>query len=316
MSSERTSEEWLRELLNLFWLRPENGLTSALRAESLESVPVEHPSIDVSCGDGTFSFVTAGGSFDREFDVFAGAANLDEFFDDVDIFDSAPEEYDPKIRTQPDWSYTVGTDHKPALLEKASRLGFYDELVEHDNEKPMPVETNRFRFAYTNAAHWIDNVDLHLSELARITDPDGKVALHLKTHTVYQFLEYLRSEWTGELGEELIDMIDRGRSDHYETLDSKEGWTRRLEDAGFDVQSVEPVIGLGHIQMWDIGLRPISPHLIRMAHSVEPERRKRIKIEWLDTWGDLLDPFMEPGFSFASAEEAAEYLYVASPRET
>jgi hypothetical protein len=70
--SETTSSDrnWLRDLLNVYWLRPENALWRALNCKALEEVTFTSPSLELSCGDGVFRFLLAGGDFDTSFDVF------------------------------------------------------------------------------------------------------------------------------------------------------------------------------------------------------------------------------------------------------
>ena len=63
-------EELLRRYLNIYWLRPENAFWTVLRSLAWRQVAMPSPSIDLSCGDGVFSFVHAGGAFGPSFDVF------------------------------------------------------------------------------------------------------------------------------------------------------------------------------------------------------------------------------------------------------
>jgi hypothetical protein len=143
-------QRWLEQWLNVYWLRPENALWRTLNVMALEDIDFRQPSLDLSCGDGVFSFLLARGEFEREFDVYKGAGKLDEFYDNTDIYDAAPEEYAPSINKSPEYNISVGTDWKPNLLEKADKLGFYDELIEHDNNNPLPFDDNNFNTIYTN----------------------------------------------------------------------------------------------------------------------------------------------------------------------
>ena len=56
----------LRRFVQAYWLRPENALWMTLRSTTLSAHALERPSLDVSCGDGVFSFLHAGGAFDHE----------------------------------------------------------------------------------------------------------------------------------------------------------------------------------------------------------------------------------------------------------
>jgi hypothetical protein len=70
---ESRRQETFEKFLNYLWLRPENALTTTLRAERLSRC---FPSpgagtLDVSCGDGAFAFLTLGGEFHPDTDMFA-----------------------------------------------------------------------------------------------------------------------------------------------------------------------------------------------------------------------------------------------------
>ncbi len=51
----------LMKFLNAFWLRPETALWRTLDVESMRDFEFVSPSLDLGCGDGTFSFVRGGG---------------------------------------------------------------------------------------------------------------------------------------------------------------------------------------------------------------------------------------------------------------
>jgi SAM-dependent methyltransferase len=295
------------------WLRPENALWRALNCKALEDVTFSSPSLELSCGDGVFSFLLAGGNFDTSFDIFKGAGDLDNFYDNADIYDAAPSDYDPAIAARPDRTIDVGCDWKPNLLEKADSLGLYDELTEHDNNEPLPFDDDKFRTIYSNSVYWIENVDLHLSEIKRVLADDGKAILQLKTPAIRDFLNLLRNSYTDELGENLIDTIDRGRSDHYAHVYHDEGWTERLEDAGLQVVDRRPTATWVHTRMWDIGLRPISPLMIKMANSLSDEQRVMIKEEWIDTWEQMLRPFYDLDFDLNQSRKPPEIIYIVEP---
>jgi len=55
------AEEKLKQYLNLFWLRPENGLLCTFKSEVMNDIGFESPSLDLSCGDGLFTFIHLGG---------------------------------------------------------------------------------------------------------------------------------------------------------------------------------------------------------------------------------------------------------------
>jgi SAM-dependent methyltransferase len=306
---------WLRDFLNVYWLRPENALWRALNCKSLEGLEVKSPSLDLSCGDGIFSFMLNGGNFETTFDIFEGTGELDEFYEHTDIYDAAPIEYNPAIEVRPNASVTVGTDWKPNLLNKAEKLDFYQDLVHHDNNDPLPFEDDRFQTVYSNSVYWVENIDMHLSEIRRVLATDGKAILQLKTTASKEFLEMLHVGHGDQIGTDLIDIIDRGRSSHYAHLYDDAGWTNRLVEAGLNIVERRLSVTWVHLRMWDIGLRPISPHLIRMANSLHDEQRRVIKEDWIETWEKLLLPFYHVDFNLGRQKLPPEICYIVEPVE-
>jgi SAM-dependent methyltransferase len=300
----------LEQWLNVYWLRPENALWRTLDVIALEGMEVRQPSLDLSCGDGIFSFLLAGGHFGREFDIFQGAGNLDDFYDNADIYDAAPEEYDPTITKRPEYNITVGTDWKPSLLEKADKLNFYDRLIKHDNNKELPFNNNQFNTIYTNSAYWVDNIKLHLKEIARVLDDTGTGIIQLKTQALTNFLDLLYEEYSQYLGSNLIEIIDRGRTDHYAHLYDDTGWEELLSDAGLRVVEKREPWTWVHTRLWDIGLRPISPHLIRMSNSLSDPQREAIKDDWIKSYQEMLTPFVDQNLNFGVPQPPPEIIYV------
>ena len=61
-------ETKLKNFLNLYWLRPENGLITPFKSEAFADLKFESPSLDLSCGDGLFMAIHLGAVFDDNFD--------------------------------------------------------------------------------------------------------------------------------------------------------------------------------------------------------------------------------------------------------
>ena len=78
----------LESFLNLYWLRPENGLITTFKSLAFESFKFESPSLDLSCGDGMFMAIHLGGLFDSDFDYFKSTkANEFNHSNVIDIYD-------------------------------------------------------------------------------------------------------------------------------------------------------------------------------------------------------------------------------------
>ena len=298
----------LRSFLNAYWLRPENALWMALRSEVLASAPWESPSIDLSCGDGVFSFLHAGGQLDENFDVFTSVTPLDGITNEyADIFDHCDDGYCPKIVQPPAYTIDVGTDWKPNLLTKAGLLSLYEELVVHDNNQPLPFDGGAFRTVYCNAAYWVENIDGFLSEMRRITAYDGTVLLEVKLDSV---LRYTLESHRTTLGERFLEIIGRGRAATWPSMADRATWESRFSKVGLRIERATPFITRTHAHLWDVGLRPIAPMLIELANNVTPKTRARVKRRWVHLFGELCEQLFKTDTDLLpGTDEPAEILY-------
>ena len=135
---------YFKEFLKFFWLRPENALLLSLRAEAYQSTLKYFGdgsnTIDVSCGDGVFSFIVLGGILSNKTDMFRSLDLTSERKGNFDSFDAFSDEYLVEVEKDPNKSYEFGIDWKKSLLSKAGKLNWYDNLIEHDNNVPLPFD--------------------------------------------------------------------------------------------------------------------------------------------------------------------------------
>ena len=301
--------ELLRRFLQAYWLRPENALWMTMRSEVLAPYTFEHPSADVSCGDGIFSFLHAGGVLHPAFDVFGVVSKTDRVGDErADMFNHVSDDYRPEILSPPDYRVDVGTDVKQALLTKAQRLGFYDRLIRNDNNRPLPFGDETFRTIYCNSAYWVADIDGFLMELRRITRAGGRIILQVKLDSLRRYTLTRHSE---ALGDRFLEILARGRLQSWPTLASRSVWESRFAGAGLMVEDATPFVTGTHAHIWDVGLRPIAPLLVKMANALTPQTRTAVKREWVNLFRELLEPICNPELDlFAQAGEPAEIQYV------
>jgi len=301
------SAPYLRPFLNVYWLRPINAMWRAINCQAMEHLEIAEPSIDLSCGDGIFSFIRAGGELSIEDDIFTAVGNLNNFFQNADIYDSMSQQYRPQIVKKPAYQMTVGADWKENLLAKAETLNFYRELVHHDNNAPLPFEEGRFKTVFSNSIYWAKDPAALMGKVQRILHPEGRAIIVMLTKNILDynvdiFAEHLPDEW--------LKLIDRGRKANYPILYDDAGWQEIFTQAGFEVEEAIPQISWVHLHMEDIDLRPISPLLIKMANGLSSELRREVKAEWIDTFDKLLSPFTVPQFDFGVDRPSGEIVYV------
>ena len=303
--------EILKKFLNIFWLRPENAFWVTRRSLLLRRYPFIPPVIDISCGDGLFTFTHLGGELSVDFDMFVDVAHLNKVrTENADIFNSYHENaYAPEITKPPLQKIDYGTDWKQSLLNKASKLNLYQNLVLHDNNYKMPFEDDSFMTVYSNSVYWVSNLEFHLKDIWRIVKPEGQVLLEIK---VDKLREYTLGHYAPFLGEKLARIIDRGRLETWKGLKNFQWWIDTLTQIGFEIIECKGFIGKIHAIVWNIGLRPLAPVLIKMANTLSKEQRRIIKEEWIEYCIGLLSPLvnLEP----FSEEECVEFLFVLKKR--
>lgn len=287
------SRDYLREFMNVFWLRPETAVWRACDCLALDEVEFKGPIADVGCGDGLFSFTRAGGRLDPGYDMFSQVGALESFYDKVDIYNHFhPDGIAPNVVGKPAYTIDVGLDQKEALLRKAFSLGLYREVRQADANRALPLEDGRFGTIFSNILYWLDDFPTTLTEMRRALDDHGQVVLHVPNDSLrdYSFYQQLHVR-TGDPRWQWLHLIDRGRSDNIRQCRSYADWRDVFARAGFRVAHHRQYLSKLLLQAWDIGLRPISPFLIEMANALAPEHRKDIKARWIDEMMPLLRPF-------------------------
>lgn len=302
----------LAAYLSCFWLRPENALWMALRSDALAAHALSGPMLDLSCGDGLFSFLHAGGRLDDAFDAYVSVGHLDRVTTQhADMYDHVDAAYSPTVTRAPAWRVATATDLKASLLTKAARLNFYDELIQADHNRPLPLESDRYHTVYSNSAYWVEQIDVHLAEIRRVAAPDATVLMEIKLDAI---LDYTFAAHAATLGEPWLRLIGRGRFETWPTMGDETTWRRRFESAGFKVDSIESLATRTHARIWDVGLRPIAPLLVRMTQQLDAANRLSIKRDWIELMLELLEPFARRDVDlFGGAADPAEVLFVLRP---
>lgn len=301
----------LRPFVEAYWLRPENAVWMALRSLALARRPLKAPSLDLGCGDGVFSFLHAGGRLDPSFDVFQHTTRLHQVREsNVDIFDGAVDGYAPTVVRGADWSIDLGADLKPALLAKALALDFYGRLIQLDADAELSLPEAGFASIYCNTLYWFQNVSDSLRQLRRAVREDGVFVAHVKLASMN---DATLDRFRPVLGETFLSIIDRGRRACWPSLFSRAQWEQRFQAAGWRVKAVEPIATLTHAHIWDIGLRPIAPLLVRMANALNPQTRAAIKRDWVSLLMELLEPLTRPDLHLVGKAEPAELQYILRP---
>jgi len=298
----QTKDMLLRKFLPLNWLRPENVLMTVGRSYPLQKLPFESPSLDVSCGDGLFSFITAGGSIEPAFDRFL-YLNTKGYHEHKDIHENYDaDKYSVPVTSPPVYRFTAGTDWKTSMIRKASELRFYDKLLLHDSNNIFDFKDELFMTIYSNSIYWVANSKGCIEEFKRMLVPGGKIYLQVITDAMLDFSFLQKLNCDGEW----FHIIDRGCKATYKSMKTKKWWLELFKNTGLQVLEVIPTFSRLQANVRNIGLRPIAPYLIEMSNLIEKKHRDRIKSEYCNTMEKLIKPLVEvdPG------DNPVDFLFV------
>lgn len=277
--------DFLEEHLNLQWLRPESALCDAIASHRISRARPASPSMDLGCGNGLFSFITAGGKLSPEFDLYRNAESS-RFKQQEDMYDCFLQEIRPDwILKEPVRRMDWGLDIKTHSLAQARGLRFYGQCAVADARRSLPFQEASFQTIFCNMPYWLEDPSAIFSEIARLLRAGGQALLcfpdPLFKETCWTF------EPQGKAGE-LLRRLNRGRAAAMRWTLSTPEWTELARKNRFTVKDHATYYSPLTLRVWDIGLRPISPVLIRMAQRLNETDRADAKREWIETVRPLL----------------------------
>ncbi len=298
-----------KSFLSYFWLRPENALICTMRAKSTQNFPLTNANrgLDISCGDGVYSFISHGGELSFENDMYQSVRIDLKRSPTEDHFDHFKEEdYQVNVVREPEVFFHTGTDWKHSMLKRSKCLGVYVNLVQHDNNQVMPFEDESYDYVYSNSIYWVDQIQAHFQDMVRVCQKDGLILLHVKTPKMFDLHV---ASYADKLGPTFASIINSGRHESYKGLLTLDEYVSLGKgDSGVVLEDVVPVYDDLVGKIWDIGLRPIFKPLFKMYQHVPEESRGEIKQEWVDIFYTMLEEYvmsMEP-----RKENCMEYLLV------
>jgi len=300
-----------REFLKFYWLRPENAIMLGVRgdafASTLDLINEGEDSIDVSCGDGVYSYITMGGTFSNKPDQFRAVSFKKTFREgDYDAYDHFDDSYRIEITKRPEHHFIYGADWKDNLLQKAKALDFYDNLLFHDNNNPLPLEDGSIGYAYTNSSYWVPKFEEHLQDLVRILKPGGHLVLQMRTNKIK---DYSLADIAPELGAKFHKIAEAGRVNTWKGLRPRDELMNIIGNLdGAKIVRDEPVLGQSIANIWNLGLRPLFNPLVKMANSLDIDARSKIKDEWCYIFEEMFTEYVEN--YQCTEEDAFEFLIV------
>lgn len=275
---------------NVYWLRPENAIWRTIDSLYFSKIKFQKPFLDLGCGDGIFSFLNFGGSFDYSYDVFRNIKNTNSFVKGADIYDQNVF-LKPKIIKTPKNTIDVGVDHKPNLLERASSLNFYKKLIKLDASKKTPFRKNEFETIFSNIVYWL-NSDIFkiMKELERISNDKIIICvpdISFKKLLIYNhYLSNKKNLWA--------KILDRGiYSNITKHCYSDSQWKKIFSESNLKIEEHYRYLSHDFVKLWGIGLRPFSPYFIEMSNLISLKQRTKIKKKVVNELSPLFISYIE-----------------------
>jgi len=283
--------------LSAFWLRPETALYQAAEASIVSTLLLQNqndPFLDIGCGNGVNTSLIAGWRFMPDFDVFS---DLD--LESSDIYDSPLKKKDQVSFLKTGRTIDYGIDIKESMVQRARSLGTFKQVLKADVSN-IPVDSNTIGVIYSNVLRdFKENVlSDALRECQRLLKTEGSLIFPTPTKTyrdkLYHYSKAKEMEKMGDLtGARHQLMLDRGRSEYCAQQISIEDWEDLLTEYGFEVVNTYPLSGVKLTNLWDTGLRPYTPLLVKFLENVSDDNRYKLKQAIVDFLTGLLYEVLE-----------------------
>jgi SAM-dependent methyltransferase len=271
----RLTTQYLGQLLSIHWLRPETALWRTFDCLLMHPYVFGGKAADLGCGDGTLSYVMAGGRIPT-YDAYGQVTAVKDYREGADIYNMTVEEENVLAldNSALRYSYTYGIDHKEGLISKARQLrGFYEQTIVHDLNKPLSLEEGCFSAAFSNVLYWLDDLDAILADWARILTRSGRLFLFVpnKCFKEKAWFYYLAPH-TGD--KRYYNFFDRGYNTLIKHCYTMQEWEVLFLHNGFHIVQHEKYLTDPVMDIWNIGMRPIAPLLINMSSNLLNEKKE------------------------------------------
>lgn len=304
-------KKYLEAYLNIFWLRPENAIWRAYDAAVINGIDwMKRPSADLCCADGVNSFIICGGRFDIGFDSFLSIRDVsiqDFLSGKKDIYDFPFNKCQKVgITVKPKYTFDYGLDWKNNSLQKAARLGLYKRLVCADANNTLPLDDKSLGSIFSNSIYWMKDIFAVMKNLHRVLRDDGKIIAlmpdsSIKKHYIYS--KYMEHGW------KFCKILNMDRYRRIINCHTYEEWKKIFRLSGFEIESYSHYLSGRFIELNEVGLRPLSKVLIKMANSLDVHKRAEIKKEWIETLMRIIVPMAADGFLCDKGREQTFFMF-------
>jgi len=310
--SVQTIAGYLQQLLSIHWLRPETALWRTFDCLLMHPFSLGKNAADLGCGDGTLSYVMAGGRMPA-YDAYAEMSLVTDYREGADIYNATVREDDVLAIDSSSlrFVYSYGIDHKEGLISKVRRFKtFYKKTLTHDLNKPLPLDEGELTAAFSNVLYWLEDLDAVLANWSRILTPSGKLYLFVPNRNFKEkaWLYYLAPHINRK---RYYNFFNRGYNSLIKHCYTSRDWELLFSQNNFSIVRHEKYLTDPIMEIWNIGTRPIAPLLINMASHLSPEKKEDMRREWIDYFMSFFMPIIEGELGANPGDDAyAFHFYV------
>ena len=267
----------ISQFFNLYWLRPENvpwDLHVYKIFQKNFKINKLSRSLEIGSGTGFNSLLNLNGELNKKFDFFFNA-NVKSFYKNKDIYDSKIL-FNAKINlvSKPaENRFDLVLDLKKNLINKSKLLNISKKYNVFDCNNDI-AKFGRFDFIYTSIIYWLNNPYKSIINIKKSINHNGHFLFTIPNQN---FLKYCKSYTPRG---KLWSLINRGRKKTLKLIIEENLFENWLKKNQLDIVSKNYFLSKKTLEIWDLGLRPISPLLIKMANSLDFDTRSLIKKEW------------------------------------
>lgn len=273
----------ISDFIYMDWLRPENIVWEAVMTHLVgQELSTASNILEVGIGNGYNSFMTLGGKFSKEYDWYYNV-NTEGFWLNKDIYDySCITDLSKYIINKPTRRLKYALDHKQNLLNQANQLDFVNKLILQDANEYIRLEG--ISTIYSNILYWLRDPISALQNYEELLDKPGKIIL------VFPNTDFIKHCRSYKRENRLFTLLNRGRADSMLWMMDFDEFEKLVKlKTNLQILKFRRYLAPITLKISDIGLRPLSPVLIKMANSLNESTRLEIKEEWCET----LFPFVE-----------------------
>ena len=202
----------------------------------------------------------------------------------------------------------LGVDHKIELLAKAAGTGAFQRLRygNFETQGSLLRSEDNIDLVFSNCLYWASDPLRVLGEIQESMKEGGQLMLSLMLPNYFQHL--LINDFPSNSS--FASNLDRGRSQHYGTVADAQEWQDWIENAGFEIESVEfsASPNLVRANEW-LDLREFYTFISHLARSTDPNTLSEVKAAWVDHLSHLASTAWQEGVLQADASSGT-YLLV------